>query len=261
MLAATTLMLLGVGFALAVNATAHRLHAVTAHRLIVQVTEPDPARRARIAAQVAALLQAQAAVASVERIADAEVARLVDPYIGDVVPEDVVLPAMIDVRLHPDAEDAVVTGALGRHPSVRVTSAEREAGDLPRTLAGLRKAALLVLIATAAATGLIAAFAARAALAAEQGILALLHELGATDYQLFGLLLDRIGRDAAIGAVSGLALGLIAMVSVGWWLTPLGLSGLGLGGWLVLPLLPLGLLLLVLAVALATIWLSRRRAW
>jgi cell division transport system permease protein len=260
MLAASLLMLLGGGFGMAVNAAARELDTVISHRLIVQVVEPDPMRRTRTVAHLVALLEGRSDVISVERLADAEVARLIDPYIGDIVPKDLPLPALIDLRLAPDADRSAIVAAVGRLRAVRVTSAEQEAGGLPRLLASLRAVALIALSLTVTMTGLVTALAARSALAVERSGIAVLHELGATDWQLSRLMLHRIGRDAAIGTGIGLIAGMIALLIFSIQLAPLGLGGLDAAHWITLPLLPLGLLLLALATAQTTLMLSFGRA-
>ncbi|WP_420140565.1 hypothetical protein, partial [Sphingomonas sp.] len=196
---------------------------------------------------------------TVARVPDGEVARLIDPYIGGMASADIPLPALIEADVASNADVATVARAVARPPAILATPAAREAGAFTRLIGALRGTASLVMLVCVAATGLVAMLAARAALAADRASLAILHELGATDDQLAALVLRRIGRDAAIGAGAGLLLGGVALAMVASRLAPLGLGGLG-WGWLLLPLVPAGLVGLALLAGYATLLLSLGRA-
>jgi cell division transport system permease protein len=257
--AATLLMLLAGSFALTVHSASQALDAAVSRRLIVQVVDADPVRRARSTRQVIDRLTSDRAVEKVEHVADAEVARLIDPYIGGVMPPDLPLPALVEARLGADADAAAVTSRIGTLPGVHVTAAGEGMQPLAALLDGLRNAALLAMMVTAAVTGLIATLAARAALAADHASLALLHELGATDRQISMLVLRRIGTDTGIGAGVGLLLGIVVIALLGARLAPLGLAGPGAVAFAGLALLPVALIVIALIAAQASLLLSMGR--
>ncbi|WP_294395738.1 hypothetical protein [uncultured Sphingomonas sp.] len=253
LIAATTLLALLAGaFLFGLDAARRELGAATANRLFVQVIDPNRITREETAKGVLALLRGNRVVEQVRQVDQGEVARLVDPYIAPMPAADLPLPALIEATLLPTARAEVIARDLRRLPHVEAVTAAAEVQPLVRLVAALRSTALGVLLVTAAATALVAALATRGALAAEMGTLSILHQLGATDRQLAEVVLDRIGRDAATGALAGLLLSIVAVSLLGQRLAALGIGGFGILGWLGLAILTLAMVALTLATAAAT---------
>ncbi len=107
--------------------------------LTVQIVEGGPAERARQTEVAVALLTNREDVAEVRRVPDAELAALIEPWLGleGVAEEDMlVLPAMIDVRAQGPGHRAPARG-LARHARrFGALGAARRAGRLAR--AGVR---------------------------------------------------------------------------------------------------------------------------
>ena len=120
------LTVLAGGAALALDNVAQGARGELAGGATVQVLDPDPAARAAQAGAVAALLREQPEVAAVRVVPEAEVAGLLEPWLGsgegiEVVP----LPALVDVTFVREADDSAVahrdTGKNdrpGTHPDV-----------------------------------------------------------------------------------------------------------------------------------------------
>jgi cell division transport system permease protein len=261
LIAATTLLMLLAGaLTLALATAADHLRAATRHRLIVQVVQADRVLRASAVERILAQAAATPGVVAANRIADQDVMRLIDPYIGDMAPSDLPLPALIEVDLAPSADVAAIARVFARSADIRATPAAGEARPFLALLDALQGAALTVMLVTVAATGLIAILAARAALVADRSSLAILHQLGATDRQLSRLVLGRIGREAAVGAAAGLLFAAGAIAAIGLRLTPLGIDGLDPRGWALLAALALALVGLAIAAAWIALRLTLGRA-
>ncbi len=130
-------------------------------------------------------LRATAGVREVRVLGDAEMAALLEPWLGPETPlGDLPVPRLIDVELDP--EHAIDFAALARRldaavPGVRLDDHRSWLEQLIRLARSVQllAAAIVVLIALAMAMEVI--FAVRAALAAHERVVALLHQIGATD--------------------------------------------------------------------------------
>jgi len=261
LIAATCLlMLLATALVLALRAAAHDVAETTHGRMLVQVIEPDPARRDAIAAKAMDRLDRTTGLISAHRVSEQEAQALIAPYISGVSASDLPLPAMIEVRT---SDRAAVARALASLPGLQLTNAGAELGALARLIDALRGIAFGIALTAAVATGLIAMLSARAALAREAGTLGILHALGATDRQLSRLVTGKIARDALIGAAIGLVVGLFVILTIASRIAALG-SGmdprLGPVAWATLILIPLLLVGLSVAAAQGALLLTLRRA-
>ncbi len=222
--AACLMMMLAAAAALALGRAASGLERAVASRLIVQVIEPDRARRDALAAEVITELRARRDVATMQRLSAHEIERLIGPYLGQAGLADLPAPALIDVTLAPGANVPALQAALGRIGPVTAEPAGTGLAPLAALIATLRGIALAIGAIAAAATGLVAILAARAAFAAEAPTISILHGLGATDGQIARAITGQVARDAAIGAAIGVALaGAAAMPLAG------RMAGLGAG--------------------------------
>jgi cell division transport system permease protein len=148
-------------------------------------------------------------------------------------------------------------------PTVQVTAAGAELEPLIRLIDALRSVSLGIALTAAAATGLIAMLAARAALAREGATLNILNALGATDRQISYLVTGKIARDAAIGAAIGFGVALLVILTIASRVAAVGAGvspALSAGAWAILLLLPGLLVTLAVLAAQAALIVALRRA-
>ncbi|MDO6416316.1 hypothetical protein Q4F19_18165 [Sphingomonas sp. BIUV-7] len=200
--AAAFLMALAAASALALGRSADAIAANAAGKITVSIAEGDPARRDAAAARALAILAGNKLVDRVARVDQAEVHRLVSPYLG--ADADIPLPALIDADLRPGVAIGAVRTALRAVSSARVDAEGEALAPLSGLIVALRRLALVVVLLSALVALLVTAMVARAALAAHAGTVETLHGLGATDAQLARLVERRTAMDALVGATLGL---------------------------------------------------------
>lgn len=236
--------------------------------LTVQVIEPNPDLRRARAEDAVAVLTAQAGVRAVRLVPEAELAALLEPWLGaGAATSEVPIPALIDVELTgkaSPAEVARIEAALkARIPAARVDAQGAWLQPVYGALAALQWLALgliaLVALATAAAVWL----AARTAFAGARETVEIMHLLGATERQIAAVFLRIVRREAVLGAVAGTLIGLAAVWLLGRQFAALD-SGMTAGGGLILAdglviaAIPFAGVLLALATARITIALALR---
>lgn len=225
-----------------------------AGKLTVQWLRASDGAVARLADTLTAMPQ----VASVRVVPRTELARLLQPWLGDAgLDADLPMPAMIDVDLR-DAGEVPLTAVTSRiaaeAPGARV---DRNAAWLAPvrsfaiSLAWLA-GGLVLLMATA--TTLIVLLTARSGLDTHRETIDVLHMLGSTDVQVARLFQRRIALDTLIGGVIGTAGALIAVALIGRQVAALDsalVSGSGLGtiDWLMLAAMPVAFALLAMVAA------------
>jgi cell division transport system permease protein len=246
---------------LATNASADLSAAVT-----VQVIEPNPELREARGEEAVRLLTGLDEVQAVRLVPEAELAALLEPWLGEgAASGDVPIPALIDVELSRSAgpaEIARIEAALkDTVPGARVDAQSDWLGPVYGALAALQWLALgliaLVALATAAAVWL----AARNAFAGARDTVEIIHLLGATDRQISAVFLRTVLREAAFGALVGAALGAGAVWLLGQQFAALdsGMTsggGLGFKDWLLIAAVPLAGVLIALLTARITIALA-----
>lgn len=251
--AACVMLLLAAAAVLALGSAARGLEQAVASRLIVQVIEPDRAHRDALAEEAMAALRARPDVVTLQRLGADEIARLIGAYVGEAGLADLPMPALIDVTTRRGADMAAIGRALRPLGPVTAEPAGAHLTPLVRLIATLRAIAIGVAAIAALATGMIAILAARAAFATEAPTIAILHGLGATDGQVARTITGQVARDAGAGAVIGLALTAVALLLLARRIAALdagiGTIGLGWGNWIILALLPLGLVVLAAGAA------------
>lgn len=260
----TFLTVLAAAGAIALTAAASALGVQVAGRVTIQIADADrPSRDAQAAAAVAAA-RTFPGVERVERLSEAELARLIEPWIG---PNDLDLPqpALIDVDLADMSMLPRLQAAVTRvAPAARIDTHASWLAPLKRLIEALRGLALTLILLAAAATAASVVLAARAALNTHRDTIDVLHLLGATDLQIARLFQRRIALDALIGGAIGFAVGAVVLVLLGRQAAALeaGLTdaaALGLSGWLALLLAPICAALLATAVARLTVERALRR--
>jgi cell division transport system permease protein len=260
------LVLIAAAGGLALRNLASASRADLAAAVSVQVIEPDAELRSARARQVAALLAEAPLVQSVRIVPEAELAALLEPWLGaGVASTDVPIPALIDVELTRRAspvEIARVEAVLrDAGKGVRVDAQSQWLRPVHEALAALQYLALALIVLVALATMAAVWLAARNAFATHRETVEIVHLLGGTDRQITDIFTGAVLREAAFGAALGTALGGAAVWLLGQQFAALG-SGLVAGGglaltdWVVLLAVPLAGVLLALATARITIALA-----
>lgn len=260
--AACLMMILAAVAVLALGQATRGLEQAVAHRVIVQVIEPDRARRDTLATEAVATLQARPDIVSSRQLEPAEIKRLIGPYLGTSGLDELPAPAMIDLTVAPGANVPAIAAALARLGPITAEPAGAGLAPLAGLIGTLRGIAFSFAAIAAAATALIAIVAARAAFTAEASTVAILHGLGATDRQVANVITGQIVRDAASGAAIGAVLALAAMLLLARRVTALGVDAVSLGwsGWIILIALLLGLIALAAGAAQAALLMRLGRA-
>lgn len=252
---------------LADNARADLSGAVT-----VQIVEADPERREAQAAAAAEALGDHPLVTSVRNVPEAELAELLEPWLGaNAASGDVPIPALIDVELSRRAAPDEIAQlqntldeALGEFgSSARVDAQSEWLRPVYEALAALQYLALALIALVSFATAAAVWLAARSAFANHSDTVEVIHLLGGTDAQVTRIFQRAVLRDAAFGAVVGLVLGLLAVWILGEQFAALD-SGMVAGGgldwadWLVIAAIPVGGVLLALITGRITIGFALR---
>ena len=239
----------------------------------VQIVEAAPAQRDRQAELALAALSNREDVAQVRRVPEAELAELLEPWLGDDADATgdnaIPTPALIDVRLRgavtPQRLEELRRSLAGIAPSSRV---DAQAAWLGPVFGAIRSLQILAigLVALLALTSAAAVWlAARSALGTNRGTIEVIHHLGGTDGQIARIFQRSIGIDAAVGGVAGLLLGLSAVTLLGRQFAGLGSGlvaggGLGVVDWIVIGAIPLAGVLLAILTARITVLAALRNA-
>lgn len=254
---------------LGLNRLADRARADLSGAVSVQVIEADPVLREARKIRLAQALVGDPAVASVRAVPQAEIAALLEPWLGNVEGSDAVpVPGLIDVQLRRAADpaevarlQALVDAAV---PGARVDAQSDWLKPVYSALAALQYLALGLIALLALTSAAAVWLAARAAFDSHRETVEILHLLGSTDEQIARIFQRSVGIDAALGGLVGLALGAVAVLLIGSQFAALE-SGMVAGGalgrmeWLVLAAIPLAGVLLALLTARLTVRRALRR--
>lgn len=257
------LMALAAAASLALGRSAETIAETAAGRITISITEADPARRETASHDVLALLEKGQLAGNAHRVEDAQVRRLIAPYLasGD---RDIPLPALIDADLRPGVGIGAVRDALRPIASARVDAEGEALSPLLALISALRRLAFGILLLSAAVAILVTILVARAALSAHAGTIDTLHGLGATDMQLARLVERRTALDALAGATVGMIPAIGMIILVGSQLGALNGSDaaqrLPVADWGLLAILPLFLAASALLATRMTILGQLRRA-
>lgn len=195
------------------------------------------------------VLRADPRVAHARALSDAELARLLRPWVGPAgLPAGLGLPAVVAVRLTAPPPPAELQASLDR--VAPGTELAHQGGWVARLMALARSlqasagAALAVVAAVAAA---VIAVATRAGLAARREAIEIVHGLGATDAYVAGCFAARATWLAAAGGVLGALAALPVLAALARLAAPFGGGALppatSLAGWFAALPVPLWLLL------------------
>ena len=243
----------------------------------MQVPQPgDPAAQGggTRMARVLAALRAAPAVAAARPLSEAELGKLLRPWLGaDTDRLAIPLPAVIAVRL---ADGGANIEALARQLDALApgTMTEQHAEWMRRlsVLArSLQACAAMILLLVAAVAVTVVAVATRAGLAARREAIEIVHGLGATDGYIAGRFAVRATLLAAVGGAIGALVALPVLLALANLAAPLAgatprltvapdiLTALPARLWLALPLLPLIAAMIGCLTAQVTVWRWLRR--
>lgn len=264
------LTVIAVAGGLALGNAAGDARAGLAGGLTVQIVEGVAEDREQQAEAALALLQSMDSTVEIRRVPDAELAELLEPWLGEAADTDMAIPtpALIDVRLFgavtPDRVEAIRAALEEVAPAARVDAQSDWLAPVFDAIAALQWLAAGLVALLAAASVAAVWLAVRNALVTNRETISLIHHLGATDPQIARQFQRTVGMDAALGGVAGLALGLVATFVLGRQFAGLG-SGMAAGAalgpldWLALAAVPVVALLLAVLTARFTVLASLRR--
>lgn len=215
-----TLTVLAVTGALALANFAERTRAGLEGGLTVQIVEADPVARDAQAARAAQILARQPGVVAVRTVPQAELARLVEPWVGAVAAsEALTLPALIDVTLTGPANAAVLDRLRSElvriAPAARIDAQATWLGPIFDTVATLRWLALMLIVLLTAASAASVWLAARNAFDTNRETLEIVHHLGGDDTQIARIFQRMVLVDAAWGALVGAGFGALVLGLLG----------------------------------------------
>lgn len=257
------LTVLAAGGALALANFTAQTRAGLEGGLTVQIVEADPGARAEQVRAAAAALTRAPGVAQVSVVPEAELASLVEPWLGEAAASDaVILPALIDVRLAGAADEALLArlrGELARvAPAAQLDPQSEWLGPVFDAIAALRWLALMLMILLTLASAAAVWLAARNALDANRETIEIVHHLGGNDAQIAGIFQRSVLMDAALGGALGVVFGAIALVLLGTRFAALQ-SGMVESGslsaldWLLVTLVPVAMTVVALVTARRTV--------
>ncbi len=242
------LTVLATSAGISLGRASRSLDADLTGKLTVQIVEPNAARREAQVRAVTTQLDRLAAVETIKKVPDTEMAKLLDPWFGDDgLDQDLPVPALIDVSLAKATDEDIKTvrdAVMASAPSARVDLHSDWLGPVASLLGSLTWLSIMLVLLMAGATASIVVLTARAALNTHQGMIEVLHWLGSSDTQIAGLFQRKIALDALIGGAIGLGCALIAIALIGSQVSALGsgllgTGGLGWMGWILIFLLPI----------------------
>ncbi len=257
------LTVLAAGGALALANFAAQTRAGLEGGVTVQIVAADRAAREAQVERAATTLRSAAGVSDVRIVPQAELAALVEPWLGEAAGSDAVtMPALIDVRLADNADAATLTrlrGELARvAPAARLDHQSDWLGPVFDTIRALRWLALMLIVLLTLASAAAVWLAARNALDANRETIEIVHHLGGNDAQITGIFQRSVLIDAAIGGVFGLAFGAAAIALLGTRFAALQ-SGMVESGslsaldWVVIGLVPVAMTVVALITARRTV--------
>ncbi len=235
----------------------------------VQIVDPVPETRAAQARAAQRILSRDPMVEAVEILPESEVEALLEPWLGSGASDEALpIPALLDLRLRADADDAALArlaDALAEAaPDARIDAQSDWLAPVLSALSTLRWMAL-ALIALLAFTGAAAVWlAARNAFGTNRDTIEIVHLLGGNDGQIARIFQRSILFDALIGGGIGLGLGLGAVALLGAQFAALDSAlvtggGLTVSDWLMLALVPLFAIAIAVYTARMTVLSSLRK--
>lgn len=235
----------------------------------VQILEPLPADRDKQAAAAEDALAGLPQVAGIRRVPDSELDALLEPWLGSSDgAEAVPIPALIDVRLRGEADEATLaklrSALAGVAPDARVDAQSSWLRPVFSAISSLQWLAIALVALLAMTSAAAVWLAARSALGNNRATIEIVHLLGGTDSQIARIFQRSVGFDAVLGGLVGLALGLGAVLLLAGQFADLGsglVSGGGLGwvDWLLIAAIPLAGVAIAMVTARLTVLSALRK--
>ncbi|HXT81857.1 MAG TPA: FtsX-like permease family protein [Acetobacteraceae bacterium] len=198
---------------------AHHWQQGAAAALTVQVPKPEspaaPPGASRIS-RVAGILQATDGIQSVRVLSDAELAKLLHPWLGEGADRLAVpLPGIVAVHLDADADLAGLSRRLEQAaPGTLVEDHGVWIGRLSVLARSLQACAALALIIVVIVATVVIAVATHAGLSVRREAIEIVHGLGATDGYIAGRFASRVTLLAAVGGLIGAILALPVLLTL-----------------------------------------------
>jgi len=228
------LAVFALALSLATGRLADRWSEALARTATVRISAPEGQMQAQVDA-VMEILRTTPGIASARVLPEAEQRALLEPWLGPDLPvEDLPVPQLIEVTENGEGYDA--TGLrlrlAGEAPGAVFDDHTRWRRPLVRAAARLRALGMISLGLIALATAAMITLSAKAALAANARVIAVLRLVGARDVYIARAFVRRFTGRALEGAGAGTALGMLAIAflpeadAAGGFLTGLGFRGL-----------------------------------
>lgn len=230
--------------------------------------QDDPAARAARLDRLVRALEESPEIARANVLSPAEMARLLEPWLGETVAEqDLPLPNLIAVALDPGATPDLVALAAKLQaiaPGVLVDDHQRWLADLLSLSRSVKVGAVLVLLLVVVSAVVAVVFLTRTGLAIHQRVIGLLHLIGAQDAYVAHQFQAHALRLGLRGGTIGLAFAIATILAAGAWLHISGneiLPDLSLSpaAWAALLLLPPATALVAMVTARVTVLRSLSR--
>jgi cell division transport system permease protein len=209
---------LALASVMALDRSLARWNAGLAGTLTVELPAAQGASDNGLAAALAVLRRVPG-VTRAEPLSRAEIAKLVEPYLGQALsPDDLALPQLIDVRLDPvrPASAAGLKALLAQAaPAARLDDHAFWLGDLRRFARSVELTAFLILALVAASAAWSVTFVTRAGLSMQRDVIELLHLMGAHDSYVARLFERAALRLSLIGGLGGFALAAAVLLALG----------------------------------------------
>lgn len=260
---------------LLVERTASRWQRDLSSQLTVElpavIGEDAAAHAERIDAAIRTI-SATDGVISTRLLDEAEVARLLSPWLGDAATElGVPLPDLIAVSLQPGIDPDVADLRLRIQEASPGAVVDDHAAFNARAMGFLRTVevmALSLLVLVLAATAGVVAFVARAGLSIHRQIVEILHLVGARDAYVARQFQAQAFRFGLVGALIGSLLGALTLLAAAFWSArgevAIGLAFRAFEAWMIWPLamIPLAAVLIaMITVRIAVQGALRRMAY
>lgn len=263
------LAVLAIGGILVLNATATRWDQGVGGTLTVQITATeDAAKDQNNLQEVLNVIAAQAGIERYIVIEEDRMMALLEPWLGESAKAgDLPLPRLIDVGLADEAQfdlKAFTRALQIRVPEATVDDHRIWLQRLVNLIRTVELIALAILVFIAVATTGTVIFTTRTGLAVHKEAIEVLHLIGAQDSYIAGQFAGRAMMLGLKGGIIGLALGLPALLAVGYLAESLEDAALpnltfGIIEWTVFAAIPLGVAFLAMTTARSTVLRSLAR--
>ena len=262
------LTILAAASSLSLTQASQSISKEIAGRVTVQIVDGNSERRTTATRAVVQQLEQHPLVRAVHPVDDGEIINLMKQWLGDDASTlGLPMPALIDVDLVGPADEGSVArldhAVKAASPVARIEPHASWLGPVSNLVSTFAWLAFVLVIMLTIAVGAVVMLTARSALTVHHGTIELLHLIGANDAQISRLFQRRLALDAGFGGLLGFLAALIVIFLVGSQVGKVGsalMSEATLGwGWLILPLIPIGLVIVAGLTARFTISSALRR--